>query len=90
MPVALLLLLGIGVVAGGYALAHSDSDGENVKRKAAPKRLTEQLPANGPATAKLEALKGRIETLKKKAEQGDKDAGKSLEALKTLWGNLRK
>lgn len=90
MPIGLLLLLGLGIAGGAYALTHQggeDTASKKTPPKPKPRTLTEQLPGGG-RNPKVDAVKAKIETLKAKAAQGDRDAGRALEDLKRLYGNL--
>lgn len=88
MPIGLILLLA-GLAAGGLYAASQGGGDEPAKKtvkKPPPPTLTDQVP--GGKSAKVEEVRRKIETVKAKAAQGDKDAGKVLADLKTLYGNL--
>jgi hypothetical protein len=86
MPIVPVLLL-VGLIAGGaYALSQS-SDGGDAKKKAGPKKASDYLP---PPSPKVEAVKAKIRDLQRKAEQGDRNAGKLIDDLRKTWGDLSK
>lgn len=86
MPIVPILLIA-GLIAGGaYALSQS-SDGGEAKKKTGPKKASDYLP---PPSPKAEAVKAKIRDLQRKAEQGDKNAGKLIEDLRKTWGDLTK
>jgi hypothetical protein len=88
----ILIIAALGAGAYAYSQSNADSDGATPKKKKAPpKRASDLLPPGSPEQrAKLDAVKAQIETLKAKANQGDKDAGKLIDDLKSTWGNLTK